>query len=786
MKKTRIGMSMSSNSKSLREIIRFILLVYVSLVGALTFRFLWMFFVDEVKSSSTYWNVVYYSELAFRNSLIPILVCGLVVFFVQNRFKDPLTPFGVIFRGFLSLTAFFGVIAFLGFIVGPDFTFPRETWIVAWGLSVVAFTSIVLTQRVDSQMKDRIVYSRASQFAIDSLVIGTTFVLAYLMRFDGLPPRHYVEEFLILAPYVTLFYLVLGYVWGMYSFLWRFTGLKEVLLIAQSVGSAALVILVLRILFFEPYAYLRIPFGVLVIHPMLVFVGLSGIRLIRRVQYAGNQNAKKVCDATDMQKKRVLLVGAGQAGLMLAQALEQRPEFEVVGFLDDDIRKLGRRIHGSKVLSTTQDLTAVVEDRHVDEVILSIPSAPKSVIRKIVATCEKVPIEVKTVPSAWEILLGKVTISQLRPVPMEDLLRRASVRYRADDVELVNTYQGTRILITGAGGSIGSELVRQLKEFQPLQLILLDNDENSLYEVSLEVRGDFEGKLCEIVADIRDLSRLERIFQRYKPQVVFHAAAYKHVPLMEAHPIEAILNNVVGSKNVIDLSIDTGAESFILISTDKAVNPTSVMGASKRVAEMIVQDRAARTSNTRLCGVRFGNVLGSRASVIPIFQKQIAQGKTVTVTHPEVRRYFMTIPEAVHLVIQSGFLGKRGEIFLLDMGDPVKIVELARQLIERSGLVPDEDIKIEFIGLRPGEKLYEELLVSSEDGVRSTKYPKVFVAKGGQNSIDQLDCLIQNLQEAARSGDTETIYRLLDSPGIGYKAKRSTHRGRNESLFKPS
>jgi len=353
---------------------------------------------------------------------------------------------------------------------------------------------------------------------------------------------------------------------------------------------------------------------------------------------------------------------------------------------------------------------------------------------------------------------------------MEDLLGRKSITYpgNGSDKDLITSYRGIRILVTGAGGSIGSELNRQLREFNPSQLILLDKDENSLYETHLEISGSFPDAAA-VVGDIRDRDRLENIFQRWHPEVVFHAAAYKHVPLMESHPAEAILNNVMGTRNVADLSDKYEVNSFVLISTDKAVNPTSIMGASKRVAEMIIQQYASRGGKTRYCGVRFGNVLGSRASVIPIFQKLIEEGKNIPVTHPEIRRFFMTIPEAVQLVIQAGSLADQGEIFVLDMGTPVKIVDLARNLIELSGLVPDQDIKIEFTGLRPGEKLYEELLVSGENGARSTKFTNIFVAESLTPYGLRLDRAVKELEEAASADEGNTIRRVLQSLDIGYK-----------------
>jgi FlaA1/EpsC-like NDP-sugar epimerase len=354
---------------------------------------------------------------------------------------------------------------------------------------------------------------------------------------------------------------------------------------------------------------------------------------------------------------------------------------------------------------------------------------------------------------------------------MEDLLGRRSVAVAEDPLGLTTAYGSQRILVTGAGGSIGSELVRQLSRLNPSQLLLLDKDENSLYEITCEMQEEFPS-VVPIVADIRSADVLRKAFERYRPNVVFHAAAYKHVPLMEDYPAEAILTNVMGTRHVAELSQAFGVKTIVLVSTDKAVNPSSTMGASKRIAEMILQRLAANGSATRFCGVRFGNVLGSRASVVPLFQRRIRQGLSITVTHPDVSRYFMTIPEAVQLVIQAGSAGGKGEIFVLDMGDPVKIVDLARNLIELSGLVPDRDVAIEFTGLRPGEKLTEELLIDGEQGVRSTPFSKIFVVAALERDWSQLLDAVRRIEEAAHQGAVATIHAVFESLNIGYSNSR--------------
>ena len=616
---------------------------------------------------------------------------------------------------------------------------------------------------------DRFVYSRANQLLIDGALVGVTVWIAYMIRFDGQLPAEYFRQFLMVLPFAVALYLTSGYLSGLYNLVWRFIGVRDLEAIVDAIVPAAMISVMYRLV--DPQA-LPVPFGVLFIHPFLAFSSFVMVRVSRRLLYdqAAVRSRRETAPAV---RKRLLLVGAGEAGLHLLHELSET-EFKVVGFLDDDGKLQGRTIGGWRVLGTTQELESVVRTHAVDEVVLSMPSAPKPALQKVIARCAKLPVKVSSVPTLLEIMSGRVTIGRLRSVDlnMADLLGRDSVSHPKDFQELSRAYQGQRILVTGAGGSIGSELVRQLKQFKPSQLILLDKDENSLYETTCEIKEEFSD-VAEIVADIRDLERIEKIFERHKPEVVFHAAAYKHVPLMELYPAEAILNNVVGTRNLAEVSNRTGVKIFVLISTDKAVNPTSTMGASKRVAEMIVQKFAARSARTRFCCVRFGNVLGSRASVVPLFQRQIAQGRNITVTHPDVQRYFMTIPEAVHLVTQAGSLGQRGEIFLLDMGDPVKIVDLARNLIELSGLVPDKDVRIEFTGLRPGEKLNEELLISGEQGIRNTKYSKIFVVEAVQRDWSAVDEGVDHLEAAAHMGDPVAIRGTLKTLNIGYQHKPS-------------
>jgi FlaA1/EpsC-like NDP-sugar epimerase len=611
----------------------------------------------------------------------------------------------------------------------------------------------------------RFVYTRTNQILIDAAIIAAALWFAYMIRFDGVPPEDSRRQFIIVVPFAVLLYTSVSVLSGLYNRVWRYVNLSDAVAMANVVAFSTLVSTLWRAFGSGALTAGVIPFGVLLIHPFIVFSVMIGVRMARRLLYQRDETASQATKVVTV-RKQVLLIGAGEAGLQLLRELSATA-FQVVGFLDDDLHLQGRRIGGWRVLGTTADLEAIVRKYSVDEVIFCMPRAPKAAMLRLAARCAKIPVKASSVPTLWEIMSGKVMINDLRSINMEDLLGRDSISHPRDLDLLTRSYRGCRILVTGAGGSIGSELVRQLKELGPSQLILLDKDENNLYEVTCEIKEDFPD-VTEVVADIRDYARMRKVFERQRPEIVFHAAAYKHVPLMEHYPSEAILNNVLGTRNVANLSNQFGIKTFVLVSTDKAVNPSSTMGASKRVAEMIVQQLAASGSKTSFCCVRFGNVLGSRASVVPLFQRQIRLGKNITVTHPEVCRYFMTIPEAAQLVIQAGSLGTKGEIFLLDMGDPVKIVDLARNLIELAGLVPNKDVKIEFTGLRPGEKLNEELLIAGERGIRSTKYAKIFVVEALPTDWSFLYRAVEDLEGAAQAGASGEIRSLLRSLNIGY------------------
>jgi FlaA1/EpsC-like NDP-sugar epimerase len=474
----------------------------------------------------------------------------------------------------------------------------------------------------------------------------------------------------------------------------------------------------------------------------------AGLRMIIRLYHEEFRTVE------GRRLKRFLIVGAGNAGEALLREIHRMPiiRYDVVGFIDDDPFKQGINIHGIPVLGTVDELAAICRERNIEEIAIAMPSATRQQLRRVVQVCEGAKIRFRTVPSITDIASGKLRVSQIRDVDINDLLGREVVQL---DLDLIEAFaRGKTILVTGAGGSIGSEMCRQICQFRPKSLLLLEQAENPLFYVERDLRRQFPDILLQpIICDITDRSRVEDIFSRYQPQIVIHAAAHKHVPLMELNPGEAIKNNVLGTRVAADTADRFGATHFVMISTDKAVNPTSIMGSSKRIAEMYIQD-LSRTSKTQFITVRFGNVLASEGSVVPIFKKQIAEGGPVTVTHPEMKRYFMTIPEASQLVLQAATMGKGGEIFVLDMGDPVKIVDLAKELITLSGFRPGEDIEIVFTGPRPGEKLFEELRIEGE-GMQHTRHPKISIWKNIPMDRDKLRKGISELLALASHADDE-------------------------------
>ncbi len=580
-------------------------------------------------------------------------------------------------------------------------------------------------------MRHRIL--RLSQIATDLTVLALAFTLAFLMRFDWRPPADMVGRLALTAPYVVIGqYLVLMGL-GVHKFSWRFIGLREVWRIFAAALVGSVILLWVRIGLGElqdTHLYLRhgvIPLGVIAANFVLAFLGVAGVRGARRL-LGEHLEMKRRARRGPRELVPTMLVGAGQGGLLMTKELANRPDLGLspVGFLDDDRGKTGMVINGVPVLGTTDRLAALCVKHGAQQVLITMASAPGSTVRRISRLTEEAGLPTKIIPGLYEIAGGRVELTRIRPVAIEDLLRREPVEL--DDEAIAKDLRDRVVLVTGAGGSIGSELCRQVATFRPARLLLAERAENNLFEIHRELSARHpELDIVPLIADVTDAERMGQLFATFAPYAVFHAAAHKHVPMMEWNPGEALRNNVFGTRTVADLAHEHGVASFVMISTDKAVNPTSVMGATKRVAEMYVQALAQR-SETRFVTVRFGNVLGSAGSVIPIFRQQIEAGGPVTVTHPDMRRYFMTIPEACQLVLQAGSMGEGGEIFVLDMGEPVKIVDLARDLIRLSGFRPDEDIEIMFSGVRPGEKLFEEIATDAENADK-TRHPKIYVGR---------------------------------------------------------
>ncbi|HYE73151.1 MAG TPA: nucleoside-diphosphate sugar epimerase/dehydratase, partial [Blastocatellia bacterium] len=493
-----------------------------------------------------------------------------------------------------------------------------------------------------------------------------------------------------------------------------------------------------------------------------------GLRVFRRALYESYEKRKRQKEAVghNTYKKPVLLIGAGKAGMLAANEIERRGDvdLEIKGFVDDDPGKQKRSvIQDKRVLGTTQDLPRLVHELGIDHVVITIAQASRQDIRRIVETCEQIPIRVRIIPGLYEILQGRVEVSRIRDVRIEDLLGREPVKL--DEKSLNHLLAGKTVMVTGAGGSIGSELARQVVRFNPAYVLLVERAENALFNIDRELRElNTNQKIEPLIADIGDEARMRAIFNRYRPQVVLHAAAHKHVPLMEFNPAEAVKNNVLATRLLGEMAGEFDAEVFVLISTDKAVCPTSIMGATKRVAELIIQDLNLRMKTT-YAAVRFGNVIGSAGSVIPIFREQIRKGGPVTITDRRMKRYFMTIPEAVQLVLQAGAIGKAagkgGEVFILQMGEPMSILDLAEATITLSGFKPHEEIKIVETGIRPGEKLYEELLMT-EEMVAETQHPKIFINKITGRSTEDISLAIQRLEALSRNGHEQELRQYLN------------------------
>lgn len=612
---------------------------------------------------------------------------------------------------------------------------------------------------------------------LDVVLINISILFAYLMRFDGdlsSMPYEIKKNIVYVFIAATVVKIVSFALFKLYNSLWRYASIHEMINIvgATFVGNVISMscVFILRVLAERGTVIIEVtvPASLFIIAFLTDIFLIGGSRFAYRVfrrAIKGEVIRFKNC-------KRVLIIGGGNAGAIIISELKRHTELNSipVAIIDEDSYKIGKEINGVPIVGSNKDIVDVIIKKKIDEAIIAIPSAANKVINEIYNECSKTNCKVKILPSVAQLIDETVVMQKVRDVNIEDLLGREPVNL---DVEGISSYiAGQVVLVTGGGGSIGSELCRQIASFKPRQLVILDNYENNAYDIQNELLYQYPDlNLVTIIANIREKHRMDSIFKKYRPNVVFHAAAHKHVPLMEANPTEAIKNNVFGTLNVAECADKFGVRRFVLISTDKAVNPTNIMGATKRIAEMIIQ-AINKHSKTEFVAVRFGNVLGSNGSVIPLFKKQIEQGGPVTVTHPEVTRFFMTIPEAVQLVIQAGAMAKGGEIFVLDMGQPVRIYDLARNLIKLSGFEPDEDIKIEFSGLRPGEKLYEELLMD-EEGLKSTANHKIFVAQPVFTDFALLKREIDCLKEIIMT-DADEVMNYVQMIVPTYKKDKGT------------
>ncbi|HCT63607.1 MAG TPA: nucleoside-diphosphate sugar epimerase [Erysipelotrichaceae bacterium] len=574
----------------------------------------------------------------------------------------------------------------------------------------------------------QVLMRRSILFFLDIILITLAYFLTFELRFEFFVPSPFVELLKMSFLYVVTIKIGLFAIFGLYNSLWRYVSIDELfkLIIATTLGNVILYLMNIGL-------DLSIPRSIILIDWIITIFLTGGLRLSYRVVRRAYQSINR--DEDDLQ--RVMIIGAGDAGSMIVRELKNLTNihYKPVVIVDDDPMKHNSTLYGVPIRKGMDDIPSLVSEYNINEIIVAIPSLGREKLAQIVKIAQTTHCKVKTLPGINEIIDDRVSIKNIRDVSIEDLLGREEIKLKIDEI---SSYLENRIvLVTGAGGSIGSELCRQIIKFKPKKIILLDIYENNVYDLQQELLHSYGNlNLDVIIASVRDKDRILEVFKFYKPEIVFHAAAHKHVPLMENNPQEAIKNNVFGTLKVAQCAHEVNVKRFVLISTDKAVNPTNVMGATKRVAELIIQ-AMNQISDTEFVAVRFGNVLGSNGSVIPLFKRQIAYGGPITITHPDITRYFMTIPEAARLVLQAGAIAEGGEIFVLDMGKPVKIIDLAKQLIELSGLEPDVDISIIYTGLRPGEKLYEELMLS-EEGTSQTKQQGIFIAKPIQVNFEDL------------------------------------------------
>jgi len=603
--------------------------------------------------------------------------------------------------------------------------------------------------------------SRPMQYVMDLLVLAAAFWLSYGLRFDFAIPHETLHNLFVQLPLVLLLQFGALQVFGIYSFVWRYVGMAEVIPFIKAAFWSFLPLFLARLGLPVEFGQWRIPISIILMTTVFGIGGVLALRVFRRWIYERWERQRRESDSDKEHKKPVLLVGAGRAGVLAAREITNRGDLdlEITGFVDDDLEKQGSVIQGVKVLGLTRDIPKLVAELGIDHVVITIARAERKDIRRVIEICDSVPVKARIIPGLYEILSGTVEISRMRDVEIEDLLGRDPVHL--EEEALRGFLVGNTVMVTGAGGSIGSELARQVARFGAGTVLLVERAEFVLFDIDRELREAFsEVAIVPLVADVCDQDHMRALFDRFAPSIVLHAAAHKHVPMMESNAAEAVKNNILATRSLGEVAGAAGVEVFIQISTDKAVRPTSVMGASKRVAELMVQDLNPRFP-TRFVSVRFGNVLGSAGSVIPIFRDQILNGGPITVTHPDMVRYFMTIPEASQLVLQAGAMGQGGEIFILNMGEPVRILDMAKDMISLFGLKPFEDIDIVFTGMRPGEKLFEELETEGEN-LSKTKHPKIYVGKLAAYPLETIESAIRRFEGYGVLGREQELRTFLN------------------------
>lgn len=600
---------------------------------------------------------------------------------------------------------------------------------------------------------------------VDAILINIAYVLAIYFRYEYGIFLQLVKDYEKIAIVFIAIYLISFYFFKLYESIWNYASIDEFLLVIGACITGNVISTILAVLFRMDFSY-----AVSILSGILVILFIVGFRVSFRI-YSRLTNILDV-KSNVSNLKRTLIIGAGEAAILVIKEMKnnKNSKYNPIALIDDDKYKVGKSILGIKIEGTRKDIIKVCKEKEIETIIIAAPSMNEEDKKEILDKCKKTECKIQMVPSIYSVIDGKVSLNQIKDVEIEDLLGRKPIELEMQGIS--NYINNKTVLVTGGGGSIGSELCRQISKLNPKRLIIFDIYENNAYDIQNELRHKYPNlNLLVLIGSVRDKKRLEQVFDKYKPDIVFHAAAHKHVPLMEDSPMEAIKNNVFGTLNVVECADKYNSERFVLISTDKAVNPTNVMGATKRICEMIIQSYD-KVSHTKFVAVRFGNVLGSNGSVIPLFKKQIAQGGPVTVTHKNIIRYFMTIPEATQLVLQAGAFAKGGEIFVLDMGEPVKIYDLAYDLIRLSGYEPNKDIKIKVTGLRPGEKLYEELLMS-EEGLTNTSHKKIFVGKPIFSDLNILRKKIEDLKEIIDKDNKKELIPKIEEIVPTYRQKSS-------------